>query len=68
MAGRSPAGVADWQEISQEDDKNSGIVLLDYYMTGEATPAEGSFSECLLTQIEEMEDRKNRKMRGEDRA
>lgn len=68
MAGRSPAGVADWQEISQEDDKNSGIVLLDYYMTGEATPTEGSFSECLLTQIEELEDRKNRKMRGEDRA
>lgn len=49
-------------------DKSGNIVLLDYYMTGEATPVEGSFSECLLTQIEELEDRKNRKMRGEDRG
>lgn len=48
-------------------DKDNNIVLLDYYTTGEATPLEGTFSECLMKQIEELEERKNRKIRGEDK-
>lgn len=48
-------------------DKDNKIVLLDYYTTGEATPVEGDFSDCLMKQIEELEDRKNRKIRGEDK-
>ena len=43
------------------------MVVLDYYDTGEATPIEGSFSDFLLQQIEELEERKNRKLRGEDK-
>lgn len=49
-------------------DRDGNIVLLDYYQTGEAKPVEGSFSDCLMKQIEELEDRKNRKIRKEDRA
>lgn len=48
-------------------DKDNNIVLLNYYLTGEKTPEEGSFSECLLKQIEELEERKNMKLRGEDK-
>lgn len=48
-------------------DRNQNIVLLDYYATGEVTALEGSFSECLMKQIEELEDRKNKKVRGEDK-
>lgn len=48
-------------------DKNNQIVLLDYYETGEATPVEGNFADCLMKQIEELEERKNRKLRGEDK-
>lgn len=46
-------------------DKNNQIVLLDYYATGEATLVEGNFSDCLMEQIEELEERKNRKIRQE---
>lgn len=49
-------------------DKDNQIVLLDYYETGEATPIAGTFSDCLMKQIEELEERKNRKIRGEDRT
>lgn len=48
-------------------DKNNNIVLLDYYTTGEATPIEGTFSDCLMNQIAELEERKNKKIRGEDK-
>lgn len=48
-------------------DKDNKIVLFDCY-EGEAEPIEGSFSDCLLKQIEELEERKNRKLRGEDKA
>ncbi len=48
-------------------DKDNNIVLLDYYATGEAERIEGSFSDCLMNQIEELENRKNRKVRGEDK-
>ena len=48
-------------------DKAGNIVLLDYYQTGEATPIEGCFSNCLMNQIEELEERKNKKVRGEDK-
>lgn len=42
--------------------KYNKIVLLDYHTTGEATPIEGTFSDCLLNQIAELEGRKNRKI------
>lgn len=42
-------------------------MLLDYYETGKATQIGGIFSDCLMNQIEELEDRKNRKVRGEDK-
>lgn len=48
-------------------DRNNQIVLLDYYDTGEAAPVEGIFSDCFMKQIEELEERKNRKLRGEDK-
>lgn len=48
-------------------DKNNQIVLLDYYETGEATPVEGTFSDCFMEQINELEERKNKKLRGEDK-
>ena len=48
-------------------DKDNKIVLLDCYTTGEATPVDGTFSDCLLTQIAQLEERKNRKIRGEDK-
>lgn len=48
-------------------DKDNKVVLLDYY-EGKAEPIDGSFSDCLLKQIEELEERKNRKLRGEDKA
>lgn len=48
-------------------DKDNRIVLLNYYETGEATPVEGTFSDCLMQQINELEERKNRKLRGEDK-
>lgn len=47
-------------------DKDNKIFILDY-TTGEATPIEGTFSDCLMKQIEELEERKNRKIRGEDK-
>ncbi|MBD5081385.1 MAG: SMI1/KNR4 family protein [Ruminococcaceae bacterium] len=48
-------------------DKDNKIVLFDY-CEGEAEPIDGTFSDCLLKQIEELEERKNRKLRGEDKA
>lgn len=48
-------------------DKDNKIVLLDYYTTGETTSVEGDFSDCLMKQIEELEGRKNKKIRGEDK-
>lgn len=48
-------------------DPDWNIVLLDYYATGETSPVAGSFSDCLLDQIAQLEERKNRKLRGEDR-
>lgn len=48
-------------------DKDNNIVLLDYYTAGEAAPIEGTFSDCLMNQIAELEERKNRKIRGEDK-
>lgn len=48
-------------------DKDNNIVLLDYYTTGETTPIEGTFSDYLLNQIAELEERKNKKIRGEDK-
>ncbi len=48
-------------------DRDNQIVLLDYYDTREATPVGGTFSECLMQQIAELEERKNRKLRGEDK-
>lgn len=48
-------------------DREGKIVLLDCYMTGEAAPVEGDFARCLLGQIAELEERKNRKIRGEDK-
>lgn len=47
-------------------DKQGKIKLLDIY-SGEAAALEGNFSECLMKQIIELEDRKNRKLRGEDK-
>ncbi len=51
-------------------DKDNKVVLLelDYYTAGDATPIEGSFSDCLLKQIEELEERKNRKIGGENKT
>lgn len=49
-------------------DRDNRIVLLDYYETGEATPVEGDFSNCLMRELAELEERKNRKLRGEDRG
>ena len=49
-------------------DKDKHIVLLDNYTTGEAVPVEGTFSHCLMKQIEELEERKNMKIRGEDKS
>ena len=43
-------------------DKDNNIVLLDYYETGEATQIGGIFSDCLMNQIEELEDRKTGKL------
>ena len=48
-------------------DKDNNIILLDCYTTGEATPIEGTFSDCLMNQITELGERKNRKFRGEDK-
>lgn len=48
-------------------DRDNKIVLLDYYSDGGAAPVEGSFSDCLMQQISELEERKNRKVRGEDK-
>ena len=48
-------------------DKDNGVVLLDYYTTGEAIPIEEDFSECLMQQIEELEERKDMKIQGEDK-
>ncbi len=42
--------------------KDNQIVLLDYYSTEETTPVEGTFSDCLMKQIEELEERKNMKI------
>lgn len=47
--------------------KDNRIVLLEYYSTGEAPPIECAFSDCFLNQIAELEERKNRKIRGEDK-
>lgn len=47
-------------------DKQGKIKLLDIY-SGEVAALEGNFSECLMKQIIELEDRKNRKLRGEDK-
>lgn len=47
------------------------VVISKTVITGgeiiKATPLEGTFSECLMKQIEELEERKNRKIRGEDK-
>ena len=48
-------------------DKDNNIVLLDCYTPGEAAPVEGAFSDCLMKQIAELEERKNKKIRGEDK-
>ena len=48
-------------------DEDNNIVLLSYYATGEATQIDGSFEDCLLRQMEELEERKNRKIRDEDK-
>ena len=48
-------------------DKDQNIVLLDYYQTGETDSVEGVFSDCLMKQIQELEERKDRKVRGEDK-
>lgn len=47
-------------------DKQGKIKLLDIY-SGEVAALEGNFSECLMKQIIELEDCKNRKLRGEDK-
>lgn len=41
-------------------DKLGNIVLLDYYETGECNLVEGAFSDCLMKEIEELEERKER--------
>lgn len=48
-------------------DKDNQIILLDYYTTEKATPVGGAFSDFLMKQIEELEKRKNMKIRGEDK-
>lgn len=42
-------------------------MLLDF-ITEKTTPIEGTFSDCLMKQIEELEERKNMKIRGEDKT
>lgn len=49
-------------------DKTNQIVLLDHSSTSEAEPVEGTFADCLMQQIAELEERKDRKLRGEDKA
>ena len=49
-------------------DKENNIVELDVYTTGEATPVDLSFSQLLLREITELEERKNKKLQGEDKA
>lgn len=49
-------------------DKKGNIVILDYYQTGETASIEGSFSDCLMKQIEELEERKNKKVCGEKKG
>lgn len=41
-------------------DKNNKIVILDWYATGEAVETDSDFSDLLLKQIQELEERKNR--------
>ncbi len=48
-------------------DKKNKVVLLNYYNTGEAYAVDGSFSDCLMKQIEELEERKNKILSGEDK-
>lgn len=50
-----------------KDNKIVLLDLIDYYAEEEPAPIEGDFSDCLLKQIAELEERKNRKMRGEDK-
>lgn len=58
--------IGDGDEIFCFNRENQ-IVLVDTYSTGEATSVEGDFSDCLLRQIEELEERKNMIIRGEDK-
>lgn len=48
-------------------DKSGNIVLLDYYATGEATPFDGTFADCLMKQIEEPEECKNMKVKEQNK-
>lgn len=48
-------------------DKDNQVVLLDF-ITEKTTPIEGTFSDCLMKQLEELEERKNMKIRGEDKT
>lgn len=57
-------GIADDNIFCFDEDNN--IVLLSYYATGDAAPVDGSFVDCLLRQMEELEERKNKKIRGRD--
>lgn len=41
-------------------DKNNHIVALDWYSSGEAEELDSDFSDLLLKQIQELEERKNR--------
>ena len=41
-------------------DKNNKIVILNWYATGEAVETDSDFSDLLLKQIQELEERKNR--------
>ena len=41
-------------------DKNNHIVALDWYSSGEAEELNSDFSDLLLKQIQELEERKNR--------
>ncbi len=47
-------------------DSNGNVVLLHYYESDEAEFIGGTFSECLMKQIEELEERKNRKLQQMD--
>lgn len=60
--------IGNGDEIFCFDKKDNQIVLLNYYATGEAQPVQGDFADCLMNQIEELEERKNMKIRGEDRS